>query len=199
MSVDKAEVDCDELNTERLYEVIGGIVYLMSPAPSFWHQSISGELLTQLNNYLRDKPCIAIASPCDVKLWNDTINDYDTVEPDIFVLCSANQIKQAFEKGYVEGIPDFIIEVMSPSTMKKDDGVKKDLYFRHGIREYWLVYPGDKFIKAYVRQEDGVYAEKEYYLNESINVSIFGNLNICLQRVFGISDDEIKVMFGDND
>jgi Uma2 family endonuclease len=125
-------------NNER-WELIEGEVYDMSPAPSYEHQNIAWEIAGQIRNYLikNKKKCKGGFAPFDVTFpegVKDNNKIIDVVQPDISVICETSKID---EKG-CHGAPDFIIEILSPSTASKDTIIKKELYEKNGVKEYWI-------------------------------------------------------------
>jgi Uma2 family endonuclease len=133
---------------EVRYELIDGDAFLMSPAPTVSHQDIAGEVYYQLRNALHNKPCRVLIAPLDVMLpkADEADDQIDTVvQPDVLVVCDQNKIS---ERG-VRGAPDWVLEVLSPSTAGHDQVKKLHLYERHGVREYWLVHPRDKVLTVY--------------------------------------------------
>lgn len=139
---------------EERWELISGEAYDMSPAPSRAHQEFVGELFRQISNFLAGKPCRAYVAPFDVRLpERDETDDEirDVVQPDISVICDPSKLDDAG----CRGAPDFIVEVLSPGTSRKDQIGKKRLYERHGVREYWLVHPIDRLLTRYFLEESG--------------------------------------------
>jgi len=139
------------------YELIDGRAYAMSPAPTRRHQEIVGELFGQIHNQLRGHQCRAYVAPFDVRLprGNESDDDINTVvQPDIAVFCDRSRLD---ERG-ARGAPDWIIEVLSPGTASHDQLLKRDLYERHGVAEYWLVHPADRLVTVY-RLLDGAYGK----------------------------------------
>jgi Uma2 family endonuclease len=142
---------------EERWELIDGEAWDMSPAPTRPHQQMVVELTTQIHDHLRDKPCEVYSAPFDVRLPRaDEADDEvdDVVQPDISVICDATKLDNAG----CRGAPDWIIEVLSPRTAVKDQTVKRDLYERNGVREYWLVHPTDRVLTIY-RLVDGAYGK----------------------------------------
>ncbi|MDA3941793.1 MAG: Uma2 family endonuclease [Spirochaetia bacterium] len=139
---------CTWPENER-WELIDGEAYDMSPAPSSKHQRISFKLSTQLGLLLENNPCEAFSAPFDVMLPIFPIESEDIidtiVQPDISVICDPSKIT---EKGCL-GAPDLVIEILSPSTSKKDLNDKFQLYEKHGVKEYWVVDPGNKYIRVF--------------------------------------------------
>ena len=140
---------------EVRYELIDGDAYLMAPAPTVSHQHIAGEVYRQLANALRGCPCRVLIAPLDVLLpkADEADDSIDTVvQPDVLVVCDQRKVG---ERG-VRGAPDFVLEVLSPSTAGHDQVRKLRIYERHGVQEYWLVQPWGKVLTVY-RLENGAY------------------------------------------
>ena len=141
------------------YELIDGIAYAMSPAPTVSHQEVLLGLYRQIDEALDASACRVLIAPLDVRLPRGDEADevVDTVvQPDLLVVCDPARID---ERG-VRGAPDWIIEVLSPATAAHDQVVKRDLYERAGVREYWLVHPTDRIVTVY-RLENGRYGRPD--------------------------------------
>jgi Uma2 family endonuclease len=135
------------------YELIDGAAYLMAPAPDLPHQDVAGEIYRQAANLLIGKGCRAFISPVDVRLPKHAEADdqIDTVvQPDVLIVCDSNKM----DRRGIRGAPDWIVEVLSPSTAGHDQIKKRRLYERHGVREYWLVHPVDRVLTIYRLQGD---------------------------------------------
>jgi Uma2 family endonuclease len=139
---------CSWPDDER-WELIDGVAYDMSPAPTSSHQRISMRMSTNISNWLKGKECEIFSAPFDVMLPNFPMKNKDEintiVQPDISVICDPSKI---IEKGCL-GAPDLVIEILSPSTSKKDLNEKFQLYEKHGVKEYWIVDPGNKYIQVF--------------------------------------------------
>lgn len=176
----------DYLNwsSEDRWELIYGIPYNMSPAPTRRHQEIVGEMHRQIANYLKNKECNVYITPFDVRLsedYSDT-NVIDTVvQPDLSIFCD---LKKLDDKGGI-GAPDWIIEVLSPSTKDKDINTKLLLYQKYGVQEYWIVDPDKNIVYTYTLDKAGKYPEvKENRDKEqSISPSIFKDFKISLKEI----------------
>ena len=171
---------------EKRRELINGFIHLMTPAPARKHQQISRQTLLIFGNYLLNKnSCEVYTAPFDVRLpksnkakADDKI--YTVVQPDICVVCDPSKLD---ERGCI-GAPDLIIEIISPSTSKKDITDKFKVYEEAGVKEYWIVNPNDENINVFVRT-DGVYQLKGMYAGDmKIKVSIFDDLEISLEDIF---------------
>lgn len=125
---------------DERWELIDGVAHLMSPSPSRRHQDVVVPLLRQIANALEGRQGSVYVAPLDVRLArhgpSGTVVD-TVVQPDLAVICDPSKLDDA---GCL-GAPDWIIEVTSPSTSGRDRVQKRDLYERHGVREYWCVDP----------------------------------------------------------
>jgi Uma2 family endonuclease len=140
-------------------ELIDGKIYMMSPVPNLSHQDVAGEVFFQLKQQLKGKTCRPMIAPLDVRLpkFGRKRDDEDTVvQPDVLVVCDPSKLN---ERG-VKGAPDWVIEVLSPSTASKDHIQKRRSYEQAGVREYWLLHPLDHILTLYVLQ-DGCFAAPE--------------------------------------
>jgi Uma2 family endonuclease len=147
---------------EERWELIDGQAWAMSPAPLTSHQEISARLFNQIYNFLRDKPCRAFAAPFDVLLPQGQESDEETdtvVQPDISVFCDRAKISRRGARG----APDWVIEILSARTAKKDFEAKFHLYQRHGVREYWIVDPDSAAIHAWLLGADGAFGVETIY------------------------------------
>ena len=171
-------------------EMLNGKVILMSPRPAVNHNRVIGNIFFAFMGYLRGKTCEPFADGTDVYL-----TEKDRVIPDVMIICKKETIKR---KG-VFGVPDLIVEVLSPGTEKRDRGYKKDLYEKSGVREYWLVEPETQTVEVYLLKDkkfmlDDVYRifpdyvelsadEQEHYQSE-VPVSLYDDFSIPLEDIF---------------
>ncbi|HBD94818.1 MAG: hypothetical protein A2015_00655 [Spirochaetes bacterium GWF1_31_7] len=171
-------------NDEERLEIINGIVYNMSPAPRRVHQKISGNLFFIFKGYLKGKSCEVYDAPFDVTFieYKDQPDDQieTVVQPDIVVICDEIKLNDYGCKG----APDIVIEILSPNSFKKDKVEKFNLYESHGVKEYWIVYPGEKMIEVF-KLVDGKYDVPEVYgVDDRIEVEYLGDLVIDVKEVF---------------
>ncbi len=152
------------LPEERRVELIDGVFYDMA-APTGYHQFLVGEihhtLLSQAKSLNTD--CRPFISPLDVQLDCD---DRTVVQPDVFGTCDSSR----FKDGRYYGAPDLIIEVLSPSTRKKDIVVKGAKYANAGVKEYWIIDLKEKRIMVSVFDEDIIH--RIYGISDTIPVHI---------------------------
>ncbi|MHC9542903.1 MAG: Uma2 family endonuclease [Vulcanimicrobiota bacterium] len=166
------------------WELIDGVPNDITPSPSADHQRILRDLSMHFSVYLKDRSCEVFFAPFDVRLPHGDEKDEDVptlVQPDLIVACDKSKLD---EKG-CRGAPDLIVEVLSPSTARKDMKEKRDLYERSGVREYWLVHPGDRTISVFLLSVDGIYGKPEVYGDkDEIKVFVLDDLRIDLRTVF---------------
>jgi len=146
-------------DTER-WELIDGHAWSLSPAPLPRHQDLLGKLYLEFGNFLRDKECKVFLTPFDVLIpkAEEPEDEVDTVvQPDLLVFCDRSRITERGSRG----APDLVLEILSPSTAKKDLNDKFRLYERSGVREYWVVDPGNRSILVYRREEGGKFDRGE--------------------------------------
>ena len=135
------------LPDERRVELIDGVIYDMT-APSPVHQIILLQLHLQLAPCVEQHPeCELFVAPCDVRLDND---EWTMVQPDVFIICDRKQM----DNRRINGAPEFIIEVLSPSNRYHDLFRKLNKYRFAGVREYWIVDPQNQETIVYDLEHD---------------------------------------------
>lgn len=154
-------------------ELIDGKIYYMAP-PSRSHQKISWKLHQAIANYIDSKngECEVYAAPFAVFLNEDDIN---YVEPDISVICDPSKLD---EEG-CHGAPDWIIEIVSPSSKPRDYMTKLFKYRTASVREYWIVDPMKQMISVYAFENDTV---EQYHFGEDVPVGIYDGFTIKVEQ-----------------
>ncbi|MEQ1530544.1 MAG: Uma2 family endonuclease [Methylococcales bacterium] len=167
---------CQWPDDER-WELIDGVAYAMT-GPSRLHQDIVFELGRQIGNHLQGKPCRGYTAPFDVRLprKNESDDNIETVvQPDLSVICDQSKL----DKLGCKGAPDWVIEVLSPSTTLKDMNIKRGLYELHGVQEYWLIHPEERWIMVYTLDAQGRYGKPGMFgMDEPTPVQRFSELSI---------------------
>ena len=176
---------------ERRTEMLDGVIYMMA-TPIINHYRVKAKILEIFRNYLKGKSCDVFDDSVSVFL-----TETDRVVPDVTVVCKKDIVR---EKGVV-GVPDLIIEILSPSTSKHDRGYKMSLYERCGVKEYWIVDTNGLSIEVYWLA-DGKYtlhniftilpdyvkedmsAERLAEFPTQFKTSLFDDLIIDLEEVF---------------
>ena len=128
-------------------ELIDGVLYDMA-TPTFVHQDILRNLVFQLEMCMQAHPCGCrlFFSPMNVQLDCD---EHTMLQPDILIFCDDTKMR----KRVYFGAPDFVVEILSPSTRKKDVTVKLRKYIGAGVREYWIVDPDTERVFVYLIEE----------------------------------------------
>ena len=128
---------------DERYELLNGEL-LMVPAPNMAHQKAQAELGIRLGAWVKERGLGSVFfSPTDVVL-----SDSDVVQPDLLFI--SNERGHVVTRDNVQGAPDLVVEVLSPSTSAVDWTTKRDLYARYGVREYWIVDPDDRTVAGTV-------------------------------------------------
>ena len=165
-------------STER-YQLMYGEAFMMA-SPSVEHQAMVAELVTQFNLFLRGKPCRVFASPLDVRPFSEADNSDDTVvQPDLLVVCDRTKLA----KGSVNGAPDLVIEIASPSNTQKELFIKFQIYLAAGVREYWTIEPEEQQVQVHV-YEAGHFISTAYKGNAVVPVTILPGLEIALETIW---------------
>ena len=169
---------------DDMVELIRGKIFKMSPAPNLYHQTVSGNLYIIIGSYLKGKKCQAFHAPFDVRLPvpPPPENITTVVQPDICVVCDDSKL----DIQGCKGAPDWIIEILSPATSKKDLNEKFDIYENAGVPEYWVVHPTDGTVIPFCLKE-GKYETvrtKPFTVGDKVPVSIFHDLKVDLDEVF---------------
>jgi len=168
---------------DHMVELIRGKIFKMTPAPTSWHQEISWKLSLEIGTYLKNKKCKAYSAPFDVILpvKNQKKNTSTTVvQPDLCIICDTDKIETA---GCI-GAPDLIVEILSPSTSKKDLNDKYSIYEESCVKEYWIVMPAEKLVEVFYLENGKYQRIKVYTSDEIISPMLFPDLEIALTDVF---------------
>ena len=167
---------------EERCELVGGHVYAMTLAPTPRHQRIAGRFYSRLEVALIGKPCIAFVAPIDVVL-----SQHDVVQPDVLVVCDQNKITRE----NIQGIPDLVVEVLSPATARKDRREKKALYESFALREYVLIDPDGDYVERFWLEPDGTFGRGEVFApQELLALRALEGVEIPLWEVFEVKAEE---------
>jgi Uma2 family endonuclease len=151
-------------------ELIDGQMYMMAP-PKRIHQKLITELVSLIHRHIKshDGSCEIYPAPFAIFLNKDSQN---YVEPDISVVCD----KTKLDDNGCHGAPDWIIEIISPSTSRMDYGIKLFKYRTAGVREYWIVNPSTRTVNVYDFEHDA--GTTQYTFDDEIPVCIYRDLSI---------------------
>lgn len=175
-------------------ELIDGVVYDMSPAPAIEHQTLCGTLYYELRQSLENHregdggcgDCRLFAAPIDVVLGRKTV-----VQPDLIVVCDPAKLANG---KYVDGSPDLAVEILSPSTAVKDKREKLHLYEHHGVAEYLVIDPHERYAERYRLNSEGRYALPDILgSRDRLELLLFSGLERTLGEMFGWPDNNLEI------
>lgn len=159
----------------RKDEKIKDVFYNMSPAPDFRHGIVNSNIHTKIKHGLKDSICLVSIENLDFHYRPKENDDY--VCPDVMVICDRKHLRG----GSYEGVPRLIVETLSPSTAKRDKTIKKDIYEKAGVEEYWIVSP-QGMIDIYYLKNGSYELEFSYMLqNDTKNSDYNAHQEICLR------------------
>lgn len=170
---------------DERWQIIDGHAYCMTAAPNIRHQKITGNFYRIIGNVLAGKPCTPFIAPTDV-----VFDDYNIVQPDVLVVCDKSRITDA----NIQGAPDLVIEVASPSNSYLDKKLKLELYERFAVPEYLLVDPVGDLVERY-RLVDGKYGRADIFSwHEELPLVSLPGVVIKLWEIFERDPAELNVV-----
>jgi len=168
--------DYEKLPEGSPYQLIKGAL-IMSPAPSYYHQEVEKKVFLILyENIEKRKNGKVFIAPFDVYLDNENV-----YQPDIVVILKNSKAKVS-EKG-IEGTPDIVIEIISPSTAYYDLIEKKEVYEKYGVKEYWIIDPKSKTFEIYLNSESGFELFSKAKIKGLVKSQIL-NLELNVEEIF---------------
>ena len=170
---------------DNRWQIIDGHAYCMAAAPNIKHQKVTGNLYATIKEKLGGKPCVPFIAPTDV-----VFDDYNIVQPDVLVVCNKSKITDA----NIQGAPDLVVEVISPSNSFMDKKQKLELYERFAVPEYLLIDPVGDLVERF-RLVDGRYGRSEIFAwHEELALISLPGLVINLWEVFERDLAELNVV-----
>ena len=164
----------------RRHELIDGEHYV-TPSPSTRHQGISGNLFLLIGNWLEEHPVGRVFyAPLDV-----VFSHFDVVEPDLLYL-SNERAAQVITPLHIRGVPELVVEIASKGTRKRDETIKRRLYERMEVSEYWVVDPAIDVVRVYRREGDrfGRPQELSREASDVLTTTLLPGLDLPLTRIF---------------
>lgn len=169
--------DYVQLPDDKRYELVEGELFLV-PAPNLYHQSILRELSVALHQYVRSRDLGQLFfAPCDV-----VFAEISVVQPDLLFV--SKERLAILTDANIQGAPDLVVEILSPSTGQRDVGIKRNLYAKYGVREYWIVDPEAKTVEVLSWTEAGYHTEAVVPRTGKLNSPLFLALNLALAEIF---------------
>jgi Uma2 family endonuclease len=164
-------------NDRNRYEILDGEL-TVTPAPSTKHQTASGNLFVLLTHYIKDRDLGQLFhAPIDLILESTSV-----LQPDLLFVSKAR--RSIITEKAIEGVPDLVIEILSPGTSRIDRVTKAQIYARHGVPAYWIVDPDQEAIENYLLETDGYRRAATLQGKTPIAVPPFTELEIAAGEVF---------------
>jgi Uma2 family endonuclease len=163
--------------TTQPTELIDGEL-IVSPAPKDLHQLSVGEVFLFLRTTVPGGT--VRVSPSDLH-----IDGRNVLQPDVFWIAEDNPRCTLGEDGYWHGAPDLVIEVLSPSTLRRDRGVKFKLYEQNGVREYWLVDPESRYVEVFTLADGAFRQQGLYEAGQSFTSAVIGGKTVSVDALLG--------------
>jgi Uma2 family endonuclease len=163
----------------KRHEIIEGDHY-MTPAPKTKHQTASINLSMAMGNFVKMHSLgVVFTAPCDVVLSNENV-----VQPDLLFVSAARAA--IVTEDNIQGAPDLIIEILSESSRKKDEVIKRKLYERFGVQEYWVVDPELEIVKVFrlAQQKYGRALELSKESNDVVTTALLPGLSFAVSEIF---------------
>ena len=165
------------LPEDKRYELIGGDL-IMTPAPLTTHQRVSQNINNSLWSFVKDRELGKVLyAPVDV-----VFSEEDVVQPDILFIAK-DRLGILTEKN-VKGAPDLVIEILSLSNAKMDLVIKKKLYAKFGVREYWIVHPDEKSVEVMTWAEKGFKTVQVYLHNTLLRSPLLRDFSMPVNEIF---------------
>ena len=167
-----------ETSDDERYELLHGAL-VMAPAPLIDHQYALINLIIAIGAFVKKHKLGKVYSaPFDVVL-----SDTNVVQPDLLFVSTARQHSITPEN--IQGAPDLVVEILSPSTAERDRSVKFELYAQHGVQEYWIVNPDARTITVFLLNEGEFEEVDTYSEGETLTSPILTGFSIALDEIFG--------------
>ena len=165
------------LPEDKRYEILDGELFV-APSPSIKHQRVSGNLEMALRQHIRAKGSGEVLdAPCDVILSEENV-----VQPDILYV--RRERAGIIGEANLQGAPDLVVEILSRGTRNRDLEIKRKIYARFGVQEYWIVDPEAATVEVLVWSELGYVSAGAYSRSEWLSSPLLPELNLPLCEIF---------------
>ena len=169
--------DYASLPDDERYELIDGELIPM-PSPKWLHQLLQAKIFLPLANFVYGGSLgSVVVAPMDV-----VFTPFDVVQPDLIFISRARAL--VITEDNIRGAPDLLIEILSPSTERRDRIVKRDLYARHGVREYWLIDPYAKTATVLILGANGYNTHAVYGEGDTLTSPTLPGFALNLSELF---------------
>ena len=170
--------DYRKTSDDQRYELLDGVLVVL-PTPNIAHQRVLGDLLCELFDFLKDKELGEAFMRVAVVLSNTNV-----VDPDITFVSAGRMDIIGIDD--VQGAPDLVVEVISPSDPARDLVRKRVIYARHGVGEYWVVDPDARLIRVMALEGGGYRVTGEYGVGDKLTSPTLKGLALEVEDVFAV-------------
>ena len=166
---------------DERYELLAGQLVMIA-APNIAHQIVGGELFGVLRDFVKKGRLGRVFSaPTDVVL-----SDTNVVQPDVIFVSKGRM--SIVGKNNIQGAPDLVVEVISPSNPEQDLVRKRDIYARHGVAEYWIADPDARSMRVMILEGGAYRVAGEYGIGDTLTSSTLKGLDLMVGEVFAELD-----------
>ena len=169
----------DYANTpdDERYQLIDGDL-IMSESPIIAHQDNQRKLGNQMTNFVERNDLGVVYSPNTDVVLSDT----DVVQPDLLFISKERQ--HIIGEANIQDAPDLVVEILSPSTARRDWGVKRELYAKHGVKEYWIADPANKTVWVMLLKDDVLEIQQTCHPGDTIASSVLAGFTVKVDDIF---------------
>ena len=169
----------DYANTpdDERYQLIDGEL-IMSESPIIAHQDNQRKLGNQMTNFVERNDLGVVYSPNTDVVLSDT----DVVQPDLLFISKERQ--HIIGEANIQGAPDLVVEILSPSTARRDWGVKRELYAKHGVKEYWIADPANKIVWVMLLKDGVLEIDQTCYPGDTIASIVLAGFTVKMDDIF---------------
>ena len=175
------------INNGNKFEFINRRVVLMAGGTSENHNITGSYLMTEMNTYLRGHKCV-LYYDFYLLLYKNGEECENIYQPDIMINCDRSRKKKSKHGEYIEGAPEFVVEIISKSTGRYDYHDKKDNYIKYGVKELWLVDLLKDKITTYTSSDETNSIETKYTFSDTIKSAVFPDLSIDFTEILKMAD-----------
>ena len=169
--------DYANLDGDERYELLDGELILVA-SPNRDHQTVSLRLASRMLSFVDENGLgWVFEAPFDV-LFTDT----DVVQPDIMFI--SREREHILTRANVQGAPDLIVEILSPSSSTRDWRAKRELYANHGVREYWIIDPTNRIVSVMLLQDGVLQIEQTRTEDDTATSTVLEGFNVNLDSIF---------------
>ena len=169
--------DYANLEGDERHELMDGVL-ILAPSPNMDHQDVATNLGTSLSMFVREHDLGRVYfAPTDV-----VFTDTDVVQPDLLFI--SNERRHIRTQANIQGAPDLIVEIMSPSSSSLDWGYKRELYALHGVREYWIIDPTNRIVSVLALQDSALEVEQTLTEDNTAHSTMLEGFDIKVADLF---------------